>query len=271
MKVEKAGILVFLLMLGIFLQAQKINSPYSRYGVGRLSGENVNAAIKAMGGISIGFARPELINPTNPASYATFDSTSFLFQVGIFGNLTTHKTLYQSESSNFATLNYILIGFPVTKWWSSSLGIMPFSKIGYDVRVLIPVEDFSNVYNEIYGDCGLNRFYWGNGFNLTKNLRLGVDATFLFGEATRSSRVSFPDSVLIQQTRADSKTRGSDFIFDYGLQYDIHLKDEKLLTLGLVYANTYYLKAKREYIVYTTAGGTTGSDVPIIKDTIREI
>jgi hypothetical protein len=267
MKVDKAGILVFLLLLGSILQAQKINSPYSRYGLGKLSGENINTPIKAMGGISIGYASPQVINPGNPASYAVFDSTAFLFQVGLFGNITTHKTLYQSESSNFATLNYIFIGFPVTKWWRSALGILPFSKLGYDVKVVVPLEYFSNVTNDISGDGGLNRFFWGNAFKLTENLRLGIDATYLFGQAKRSSVLSFPDSVLILRTNAESKSRGSDFIFDYGLQYDLHLKNERLLTLGLIYSNTFYLKAKQEYIVYTTSGGY-GTNVPVIKDTV---
>ncbi len=267
MKVNKAGILVFLLLLGFFVHAQKINSPYSRYGLGDLAGKNVNAPLKAMGGISIGYWNKSLINTGNPASYGTFDSTAFLFEVGLFGNITSHTTNYQSENSNFATLAYLFVGFPVTKWWRSTLGIMPFSKVGYDVKVIVPLEDFSNVYNDISGDGGLNRFFWGNGFNITENFRAGIDATFLFGEATRSSKVSFPDSVLILNTVADSKTRGADFIFDYGLQYDFHLKKDRILTLGLVYNNTFYVNAKREYIVYTTLGGHQ-DDVSLIKDTI---
>ena len=228
MKIDKAGILVFLLLLGFFAQAQKINSPYSRYGLGRLAGKNVNAPLKAMGGISIGYWNKSLINPGNPASYGKFDSTAFLFEVGLFGNMTTLKTTYQSESSNIATLAYLYVGFPITKWWRSTLGLMPYSKVGYDVKVIVPIEDFSNVTNDITGDGGLNRFFWGNGFNITENFRAGIDATFLFGEANRSSIISFPDSVLILRSVAEAKTRGADFIFDYGLQYDFHLKKDRL-------------------------------------------
>ena len=59
-----------------------------------------------------------------------------------------------------------MFGFPVTKWWKSSLGMLPFSKIGYDVKIFIPVDKFSNVINEIEGDGGLNQFFWGNGFKI---------------------------------------------------------------------------------------------------------
>ena len=267
MKEIKAGILVLLLFTGILGSAQKINSPYSRYGLGDLHGKNVNTPLKAMGGISIGVWNPSLINPGNPASYGKFDSTSFLFEIGLVGNYTTHNTSYQSENSTYATLSYLFIGFPITKWWRSSLGILPYSKVGYDVVVFIPVEGFSNVINQVSGDGGLNRFFWGNGFNIGKNLRLGIDATYLFGEASRSSMVYFPDSAFILSTKAQSKTRGSDFIFDYGIQYDFHMKNDRTLTLGLIYSNTFYLRAKREYAVYTLNGGIDG-DVEYPKDTI---
>lgn len=266
MKEIKAGILVLLLFTGFLGYAQKINSPYSRYGLGILHGKNVNTPLRAMGGISIGVWNPTLINPGNPASYGKFDSTAIIFEVGVIGNFTNLTNSVQSESSSFATLSYVFVGFPITKWWRSSLGVLPYSKVGYDVKVIVPIENFSDVTNQFNGDGGLNRFFWGNAFNIGKNLRVGIDADFLFGEANRNSVIYFPDSLLIFGTKTQSSTRGSDFIFDYGLQYDFHLKNDRLLTLGLIYSNTFYLKAKREYSAYTFTGGV--DDVEYIRDTI---
>lgn len=265
MKIVKAGTLVFLLLAVLLVSAQKINSPYSRYGLGQLYGKNVNTPLQAMGGISFGVSNPTMVNPGNPASYAKFDSASFLFEVGLIGNMTTHKTSFQSEKSDFVTLNYIFIGFPVTKWWRSSLGVLPFSKIGYDVEV--SVDGYDNIKNDLLGDGGLNSFFWGNGFNVTKNLRLGFDASFIYGNGSRSSMVYFPDSNFIYSSKTEQNTKGSGFIFDYGLQYDIHFKNKRMLTLGLVYANNWYLHATRDYIAYTLQGGVDG-DVEYIKDTI---
>jgi long-subunit fatty acid transport protein len=270
MKEVKAGILVFLLFASLLISAQvKINSPYSRYGLGELHGRNVNTAILGMGGISFGVWDPAMINPANPASYATFDSTSFLFEVGIIANFVGHTTTTQQESSNYITLNYVFFGFPVTRWWRTSLGVMPFAKIGYDVNVTIDMSDyeFSDVVNSISGDGGLNQFYWGNGFNITKRFRAGFDAIFIFGEGSRSSMVYFPDSLQIYGVKAQTNTRGSDFIFNYGLQYDIPLKDNKLITLGLIYSNTFYINAKREALSYTLLGGFEDA-VETPKDTI---
>lgn len=165
------------------------------------------------------------------------------------------------------TLNYVFLGFPISKWWKTSLGVMPYSKIGYNVEVTVELDYFSDVVNDLIGDGGLNQFYWGNGFNIGKNLKVGFDATFLFGEGSRSSVVYYPDSVFIRSTKVENSTTGSDFIFDYGLQYDVHLNNERLLRIGLVYANTFYMKATRSSIGYTMNGGY-GEYTENIKDTI---
>ncbi len=267
MKAIKLFIIFLVIFLSLETQAQKINSPYSRFGLGQLRSENVNTALMGMGGISIGIADPTMINPGNAASYAVYDSTSFIFEIGVTGNATNLKTVLQSESSSYFALNYIVFGFPITKWWKSSLGMLPYSQIGYDVKIYIPVEGFSNVINSIEGDGGLNQFYWGNAFKIGENLRLGFDAIYLFGQGSRSSLIYFPDSVNIFGTKTIAHTRGGDIIFDYGAQYDIKIKTDKLLTLGLIYSNNWNVKAKREYLSYTLTGGY-GEIVETLQDTI---
>jgi len=268
MKIFRSGILPFLLLFTLSISAQtSINSPYSRFGLGDLHGKNVNTALSGMGGISIGVSDPTMINPANPASYGALDSASFIFEVGIFADFTTLKTTTLSESGYYSSLAYIMMGFPITRWWRSSLGILPFSKVGYDVDIVVEVEGFSNVENSIEGDGGLNQVYWGNAFKIGNNLRLGFNATYLFGEARRRSVILFPDSVFIFGTSSEARTRGSDFIFDYGIQYDIHINTKQKLTLGLIYANTFYLKATRSYLA-TTVFGADDESIGVILDTI---
>lgn len=267
MKKNKNVLISLILILSFSAVSQEINSPYSRFGLGYLNGENDNISLMGMGGIAIGVSDPTMINPANAASYGVFDSTSFIFEIGIKGNITGLKTDLQSETSTYVTLNYIMFGFPVTKWWKSSLGMLPYSQIGYDVKVYIPVEEFSNVINEIEGDGGLNQFFWGNAFKIGDKLRLGVDAIYLFGQGSRSSKVYFPDSLYIFGTKTNRYTRGGDIIFDYGVQYDVKLNESRTLTLGAIYSNNWNLNAKREYIAYTFTGGYDDV-VESIQDTV---
>ncbi len=257
------------MLMSAFIFAQKINSPYSRFGLGKMYGQNVNTKIRGMGGISIGMWGPSMINPGNPASYGKYDSLSFLFEVGIVGYLTNRKNNIQSETSDFITLSHVLIGMPVTRWWRTSLGVMPYSKIGYDVNVTVDMSEynFTNVINSLDGDGGMNQFFWGNGFNIGERLRLGFDAIFLFGKGSRSSLVYFPDSLNIFGTKTETSTIGSDFIFDYGIQYDIPIKEKMLLTLGAVYSNTWTINATRSTLSYTLRGGFNNLTEDL-KDTI---
>lgn len=261
MKAIKAWFFIVMFFQGAMVVGQAtINTPYSRYGLGELHGKNINTKIEGMGGIAIGMWGPGMLNPANPASYGTIDSAAFVLDASIFGNYVNHRTTLQSENSSLMTLNYVFFGFPVTQWWRTSLGVMPFSKIGYDVKIVVDMSqyNFTNVINSIDGSGGINQFYWGNGFKIGKRLRLGIDATFLFGQARRSSMIYFPDSANIVGTKTQHNTTGSDFVFDYGAQYDIPLGKDQLLTLGVIYANSFNLNAKRSSIAYTLNGGFNG-------------
>lgn len=245
-----------------------INSPYSRYGLGQLYNENLNTVSVSMGGLGIALHDPTTLNPLNPASYGSMDSSAFLFEVGVNANITNLKTNTLKESGYDATLSYIYAGFPITRWWRSGIGILPFSKVGYNVEVTVEVPNFSNVINSFQGDGGINRVFWGNGFNITKNLRIGADVTYLFGQSSRSSIIYFPDSVFILGTKVENSIRVSDFIIDYGIQYDFKINEKTNVTIGLIYANKFNLSAKKNYLSTTISGGYSDL-IEETKDTIE--
>ncbi len=269
MRTGRYSILFFILITGLFVSAQTgINSPYSRFGLGQLYSENQNVISMSMGGIAIGLHDPTAINPANPASYGSLDSSMFLFEAALSGNYTGLKTTTQTESSNDITLRYMYLGFPISNWWKIGAGVMPFSKIGYDVEVTADVEKFSNVVHAFTGDGGINQVFLGNGFNITENLRAGVDITYLFGKSTRTSMIYFPDSLYIFGTKVESNVRMSDFVFNYGIQYDIPLNSSIKLTLGANYANKFNARSNRNYLSYTLLGGYDDI-IEYVKDTIE--
>ncbi len=256
MRVVRISISFLLVFSGIVLWGQTgINSPYSRFGLGEIHTNNVNSTVAGMGGISIGFTDPTTINPANPASYMAQDSSAFMFEAGIYGNSTTYKTTTASESGSDLTLNYLMMGFPITSWYRMALGITPYSKVGYNIQTTVEVENFSDVVHSFTGDGGLNQIFWGHGFKIADNLRLGINATYIFGQSDRSSMIHFPDSAYIFGTKVQSLIKASDFVFDYGVQYDLHLDKDRKITFGLTYANQFNLNVKREYLSTTLLGG----------------
>ncbi len=261
-------ILIFVVLVANTQAQTGINSPYSRYGLGQLYGENLNTVSVSMGGLGIAVHDPTALNPSNPASYGSLDSASFLFEVGVAANITNLKTTTLSENGYDATLNYIFAGFPITRWWRSGIGIMPFSKIGYNVEVTVEVPEFSDVVHSFTGSGGLNRVFWGNGFNITNNLRAGVDITYLFGESTRVSKIYYPDSIYIFGTVVERTVRAADFVFDYGVQYDFDINERIQATVGLIYANRFNLSSKYSNLSKTILGGNPG-EIEYVKDTVE--
>ena len=83
-------------------------------------------------GFAIAYHDPASVNYINPASYTAFDSLSFVFQTGIISDFSHLSSSDASENTNYTSLSYLLFGFPVTKWWRSSVGFMPYSNVGYN-------------------------------------------------------------------------------------------------------------------------------------------
>ncbi len=268
MRKNKLGLLVGLAFLAVSLHAQDINSPFSRYGLGSLYGENINTQQQSMGGISVGFSDPFVVNTANPASYASFDSLTFVFQTGILANYGSLSTIQNSESYNYVALGHVVMGFPVTKWWRASLGAMPYSKIGYDILSDINVSGYGKLTSERWGKGGLTRVYWGNGFNITHNLRVGVNLVYLFGNTRYYNMVYSTDSPNVFGTKTEQYVKVGDILSDWGLQYDIHLKNGRKITLGVIYSNKVNVAASRDFLATSVTGGY-GSNPAVVKDTLQ--
>jgi hypothetical protein len=254
------------LFLCCSLSAQTIiTSPYSRYGIGDLTA-NANAWNLSMGETSIGLRSPFHINFNNPASYTAFDSTSFVFEGGVIFNYVTLNTNTQSASRTYASVGYLTFGFPVTKWWKTTICLLPYSNVGYNVSTDAILPDVGHTVRIYSGSGGINRFLWGNGFKLTKNLSIGINASYLFGSLTRESASTFPDSVYYANFRQDYNITISGFYFDYGIQYTAKLKKDLKLTAGAIFGTNTKVNGSTDYFA-TTYFASNGTDYP--KDTIQ--
>src|SRR3989304_1577353 len=125
-------------------------SPYSRYGIGDLQGSGF-AQNTAMGGIAYALNSPYHINLSNPASYTSFNQQSFVFETAVLSNpvkLITDDTI---QTANNTSLAYLSFGFPVTKWWGSSFGLLPYSNVGYKVSSVEDLPGIGTFTHEDYG------------------------------------------------------------------------------------------------------------------------
>jgi len=266
-KVQKSlltGFIFFLVAANVYAQVN-INSPYSRFGVGELATSR-NTYNFSMGGIAYAISNSQYINPYNPASNAAFDSMSFLFSGGMVSKFGTHKTDYLSSKTNFASLGYLLFGFPITKWMKSSIGLIPFSNVGYDIVAHQVVENVGSTDFYFKGLGGLNEFYFNSSFQLHKNLAIGAKASYLFGKSNNSKLVFFPDSIGMLNTKVDTYVEVGNMYFDFGAQYKKQISKGLTLGLGAIYAPSQNIHATLNYIARSYFGTAIG--IESFRDTI---
>jgi len=219
-----------------------------------------------MGQTGYAFRSPYHINYMNPASYTAFDSMSFVFEGGFNSEFVTLSSDFQRVNRNYASLGNLLFGMPVTRWWKTSVGLVPFSDVGYNVANYEEYPNSGTVVRNYVGSGGINRFYWGNAFRITKNLSIGINASYLFGSMIREALVLFPDSVNNMNFQVGYYVTMNDLYFNAGLQYRAKLKNDLFLTVGAVFSPTSGMSAKTDILAETFLVNSSAGEEP--KDTL---
>jgi hypothetical protein len=243
----------------------RITSPYSRFGIGDLA-DNNNAFNMSMGQLGIGVRSPYHINYANPASYSALDSLSFVFEGGFNGEFVTLSSNFQTINRNYASLGYLLFGMPVNRWWKTSLGLVPYSDVGYNVANVEEYPNSGTVLRVYSGSGGINRLFWGNAFNPFKKLSLGINISYLFGSMERMATVYFPDSSNAMNFREAYYVTMNDLSFNFGAQYKAKIKNDLFLNLGAVFNPSLSMAAKTDVLAYTFLLGSSGIEQP--RDTL---
>ena len=213
-----------------------LNSPYTRYGFGQLAGMETGTN-KSMGGTGIGVLNSNQINMLNPASYAAVDTLTFLLDVGMSlsnTNIAEGKTRMNSGS---ATFDYVAMQFRLLPRLGMTIGLTPFSNIGYDFGGTVPVLDdgeyeitATNRYN---GVGGMRQVTAGLGYMPVKGLAIGANLSYVYGEIYHYIYNQYSETTISSRTkqyRADVTTYNAEF----GLQYQATMGKSKFV-LGATY------------------------------------
>ncbi|WP_297088715.1 hypothetical protein [uncultured Draconibacterium sp.] len=228
-----------LLFIPAVLFAQFNNSttsPYSRYGIGDLQPYSFGRST-AMGGATLGSRYNLQINPANPASYTALDSLNFIFEFGLEGKFSNYKTETNSMNANDVNFKYFALSFRITDWMATSLSLTPFSDVGYFVESITDMEHVGNVYTTYYGAGTISNAKWGLAIEPVKNISVGANLNYRFGQLNRNTEIVFADPSFYNVQRY-STLRIRDFGLDLGMQATLPMKNDKSLTLGVVFANS---------------------------------
>lgn len=218
-----------------YIQAEpksgRINSPYSRFGIGNTV-DMYSAGLRGMGGTATGYAKEHTINAFNPASYTYLSRTTLEFAIGAQSN-TVRIGDDITRSSTF-TINHLNIGIPLIRTkMAMNIGFTPISRVYYNAMDSIDVIDLGRA-NRIYnGEGNLNFAFLGlsggtNGFSV------GVNAGYLFGNIRNSTYFNIVDSNTLHTRNSDfsRKDEYGGLYFKAGLMYKKQLAKEHYFSVG---------------------------------------
>ena len=268
----KKFFLLLIILCGLFSShaQNEISNPYSGFGIGIIN-KYSNAILDGMGGVSYAMQNPYYINFRNPASYAAFDSLSFVGDAAasIYSSTLAEGSLIQKNS--FARASYIAIGLPVTRHWRTSVGLVPFSTVGYNIENTRLIENVGNVTYNYSAKGGLNQLYWGNAFKICKGFSIGLNASYMFGTIYNIQNTSF-DGTNFYNSLINDSYHLDGIHMTGGLQYVFRVKEDHKIGLGAVYGNTVHIWAKEKLIInyyQGTYSTVTTYDTMYYNDNVR--
>lgn len=258
---------VFLLCSVVAFAQNNTNSPYTRYGYGQLADQGP-ANSKAMGGVAYALRDKYHVNFANPASYSAVDSLTFIFDGGVSLQKTNFSNGTIKLNANNSSFDYITMQFRAARWAGISLGLLPYSNVGYQLGANMEDTEYpDNASAVIYsGEGGLHQLYMGAGFKIYKNLSVGANISYLWGDITRSVSESFPSNSAILPLTRQTNVSITSYKVDFGAQYTHRFGKKHEATVGIVFSPGHDLHNKTT--VNDTKGNTTTGYTVSTRDSV---
>lgn len=182
-----------------------------------------------MGNTGIAFRDPFAINKSNPASLTSIAPNTFLYELGVnttYSNKTTNST---SQNNFDYNLTHLAMAFQIKDYWKVNFGLVPYTKVSYEVDVNQVVEGTTLYLNtNVTGSGGINEVFWGNGVRLSKNLSLGLELSALFGNISQEKYIVYG----LQSATINETSNYFGLALNAGMQYTTSKLFGKETTIG---------------------------------------
>ncbi len=249
----KKIIVIMLAFVALTLNAQEsTSSPYSLFGIGaqKFKGTVEN---RSMGGIGV-YADSVHLNLQNPASFGELKLTTY--SVGTSFSSTTIKNQNESASVDDASLDYLAIGIPAGKF-GFGFGVIPLTSVGYQLSSV----DADESEQQFSGTGGLNKVFLSAGVKVNKNLSVGLDFNYNFGNIENKAILIRPDVQF--DTREITSSNLSSFSLSLGLMYRTMVSDKLELQASVVSTPSFGLTSDSSIELSTIVLGNSGQEIVI--------
>lgn len=243
------------------IDALETYTPYSLFGIGDLS--NTSTAInKAMGGIGVGVRDRSYINILNVASLTQRDTLSFMLNVGGINKNSFLSEKGHTSASNIFNINNMVMSFPIKNKFAMMIGLTPYSSLGYKYKTRETDDHLIARYGDIqykkYGNGDIEQLFVGVAIPIIKNLSVGVEGIYYFGNLNYHSDIYYNSNVSIRTLETGWKRKASGWSAEAGIQYTAELPKDYSLTMGATYRMKSQIKG--ELMRYAYAIGQAISD-----------
>ena len=234
------------------------NSPYSQYGLGAIADQSGSVS-RGMNGLGIAYSQHNVVNNLNPASYSEIDSLSFIFDVGVSGQLSNFKEGKKRLNARSASFEHVIAGFRLAPHLGMSFGILPYTNVGYNFSTTERINS-SSTYSSYYrGTGGVHDAYLGLGWQPFKGVAFGVNGGYLWGSYDRSVVNSYSESSANTLSKYYSASINS-YKLDFGAQLSANITKKDKLTLGLTYGMGHQIGGKPTCLVISNNAETSVAD-----------
>lgn len=261
----KKLVLVFVTIFTLQINAQQgTASPYSFYGIGssKFKGTVEN---RSMGGLSI-YTDSIHVNLRNPASYAGHnlklwnnETRPVKFAVGGSHSSVNLKSETSEGTTTTTNFDYLAINVPLGKF-GFGVGLMPYTSVGYKLEAVNVNGDLANRFN---GEGGINKAFFGLGYQISNSVSVGVDAQYNFGSIENSVITFRYDNENLPLTNQSKESNRSDFSglnINFGLTYKAMLIENLEFVSGITYTPKSTLVSKNTRDLSTLLIANTGSE-----------
>jgi hypothetical protein len=257
--IKKIVILITILLANFGFTQENTASPYSFYGLGSTRFKGTNEFVN-MGGISV-YSDSTHINVLNPASYSNQLITTF--QVGMTSSFYNLNTASASEKAKKTTFDYVVMGFPISKKVGVSLGLLPQSAVGY--RLTSDTRSVNGLFKQYKGKGGVNKVFFGAGYQISPKLSIGVDFQYLFGILNTQSDVL--NQNVIYGSREVNESTVSGLAINTGLNFKTKFNSKLNFFSSVTYAPEAKLNSINTRNVSLVSALANGTIVPASADT----
>ena len=246
-------ILIALLSLSTLgAMAQGNFSPYSQMGLGDLEDGFYNRT-SGMANTGIAYRSNRFLINNNPASFSALTNQYFTMETGIRGSFIDYFGSPVDPSNNQSgdiTFRRLVLGMKLSKYWGSSVGLVPFSTQNYEFNVPYTIQGSTfEIANSFYqGHGSVNKAYWANAYEFFHHLSIGVDAGYLFGQLNQKQTLqNYGTGATLLSTTNNVDL--NNILMDYGVQLYGKLGKKWDYSLGGTFSNRTRLFASTNRLV----------------------